>query len=107
MADEPGVLGGLPRSRPGRRSARREATTGAGGRPAKKPSERSSATTKAAEATSPSRATTPRGASNERPDRDGEDVLTGAARAAVSVGGAGLRAASRLASGAIRRLPRP
>lgn len=81
-AEEDGILGNLPRSRPGRRSARRETPSTAAGPP---PSSRRSP--------------------DPEPPPTG-DALGGALRAAGQLTEAGLKAASKLAGGALGRLPR-
>jgi hypothetical protein len=128
MTDDGGVLGGLPRSRPGRRSERR-VTAPAGGVPASRAGGRSKPAARgaraAAEAEQPRSATARKAAAGAEaarareegakgregtgapPARDRDDILTGTARAAVAVGEAGLRVASRLAGEARRRLPGP
>lgn len=95
MSDQDsGLLGDLPRSRPGRRSAKRDATP-------RKAAPR--AVSKA-----------PRSAPPEPPEpveqhaRPPEaELVIGAARAAAGVARAGLQAASRVAGGVFGRLPRP
>jgi hypothetical protein len=83
MSDDRGVLGNLPNSRPGRRSAKRPAAPGA---------------------------TTPRPtpAPPERPRRpDQTDRVGGAIRTATGIATAGARAANGVARELVRRLPRP
>ena len=106
-AEEAGVLGNLPRTRPGRRSDKRSA-----GRPA----EAAGAAARRADSAGGAAARTPRpkraGAQRKRasepapePSRGGpiEDVLHGAGR----IAGAGARIADGLAREVLRRLPRP
>jgi hypothetical protein len=105
-AEEGGVLGNLPRTRPGHRSDKR-----AGGRPA----EAADAAARRAEAGGGAAARTPR-ATRRRPSppapepasapsRSGpiEDVVHTAGR----IAGAGARIAEGLAREVLRRLPRP
>jgi hypothetical protein len=77
--DDPGVLGNLPRSRPGRRSDKRAGTNPAG-------SERSRAT-------------------RARPAR--EDPLAGTLGAAGRLASAGVRTGTAVTRELLRRLPRP
>ncbi len=79
-ADDDGILGNLPRSRPGRRSARRDQpSAGAPPRPRPRPPE---------------------------PEAPRDDAVGGAIRAAGQLAEAGIKAASQLAGGALSRLPR-
>jgi hypothetical protein len=80
MTDDRGVLGNLPRSRPGRRSEKRPNEPAA--RPRREPS----------------------GGAGERPPAD---PVGDAIRAATGVAAAGARAANGLAREVLRRLPRP
>ena len=124
MTDEPSILGNLPRSRPGRRSERRERAGEAGGRrtsggasAAASPSTtsarkaeggsrgRSGAGPPAGEAVREGR--TAAGAPRARESAAPDDLIGGATRAAGQAATAGAKIASRLASGALRRLPRP
>ena len=82
------MLGDLPRTRPGTRSAKRSAT------PRATPGPRSR---KAAAARAPATA--------ERPAEG--DLVIGAARAVAGVARVGLQTASRVAGGVINRIPRP
>ena len=126
MSDEKGVLGNLPRSRPGRRSDKRATTSS---RPAKaaeraaKASEgdlpkapaagRSSAAPKAAgsarRTTSPKVKPAPRNGPPppERAVPTHSDPLADAVRVASKVAGAGARVGVGLAQEVLRRLPRP
>jgi hypothetical protein len=105
MTEEPGVLGNLPRARPGRRSAKRASA---------RPNAQASAAPKRATA---ARSTTkrpqkPRGPAARKPAavrptpaapaRPASDPLTEAVRVAAKVAGVGVKAAS----GVLRRLPR-
>jgi hypothetical protein len=84
MTDDDGVLGNLPRSRPGRRSAKR-AQAGAARAPKRRPA-----------------ASAPRPA----PERT-SDPVGGALRTATGVAAAGARVANGVAREVLRRLPRP
>lgn len=91
-ADDEGILGNLPRSRPGQRSSRRKPVSGAAApRPQRPRRDPSSAITGTS------------GAADSRPD--GLDPPSGALRAAGQVAQGGIKVASRLASGALSRLP--
>src|SRR4051794_29471420 len=99
--DENGVLGNLPRSRPGTRSQKRSTgagrPSGAASRAAEGAEERGSAAASARGGGSPSSA--------ER-DRGGGGPLDDAVRAATKVAGTGLRVASGVTREVLRRLPR-
>jgi hypothetical protein len=115
QADEGGVLGNLPRSRPGRRSEKRDAG---------RPSEAAEAAARKAEATSSAAAESPR-APRQRaaarpvppkpePDQGRGGAIGEAIHAATTVAGAGLRVtgagarvAGALAHELLRRVPRP
>jgi hypothetical protein len=128
VTEDDGILGNLPRSRPGRRSERRAGsrrTAGAtasrskasGGRAKTKDSATRAETGSRAGARSDAaggarRQRSPRREPERRdrpiePAERGDDILTVAARAAGETTIAGIRFASRLAGGALRRLPRP
>jgi hypothetical protein len=92
--DNGGVLGNLPRARPGRRS---------GKRPAAAP-ERAAERTGAPGARRAERNARLR---PETPSTGDGDVVGEAVRAAASVAEAGLRVASGLTREVLRRLPRP
>jgi len=77
--DDPGMLGNLPRSRPGRRSEKR---TGA------------------------ARPSPPSGAPRAEPERS-DDPVGDALRTAAKGVGAGLRVANGVTRHVLRRLPRP
>jgi hypothetical protein len=104
MEDEGGVLGNLPRSRPGRRSQKRTGG-GAGKRPAD--------TTRRAAARSERRST--KAARSPGPDRPakppqgapGNDPVGDAVRLATQVPLAGVRVAAGVTRELLRRLPRP
>jgi len=91
VTDDPGVMGNLPRSRPGRRSDKR-ATPGA-----KKPAARARSA-----APKPKAQARPR-SEPSRPAPERHDPITDAVRIGVRIAGAGLG----LAAGIARRLPRP
>jgi hypothetical protein len=99
--DEPGVLGNLPRSRPGRRSDKRGGTsTGARARkpPAKKPAAaRAKPSTRAKPRTQPRPRPAP-AARKSSPDPVGQAVELAGKVAAVGL---------RTAAGIVKRLPRP
>ena len=78
--EEPGLLGNLPRSRPGRRSQKRPAA--------------------------PAAATPPR-TEVKRADGDDGDPVGDVLRVAARTAEAGLRAASDVTREVLRRLPRP
>jgi len=113
VSDDPGVMGNLPRSRPGRRSEKRAG--GAKG-PAKKP-RKSATASKSTRATAkrPAAAKAPRARpSAERAPRtsvreerveapQGQDPITAALRVGMTIGDAGLKAVAKL----VERLPRP
>ena len=121
--EDDGILGNLPRERPGRRSGKR--TSAKAARPAGKPrgvdspkgeeSEQRARAAKA-EAAGPESAPRPRrpAAAEERPASRAVfapevpgDPVREAARIAGQVAGVGIRTASRIAGGVINRLPRP
>ena len=79
-ADEGGILGNLPRSRPGTRSEKRPEQGGRTGRPEREP----------------------RGPGAAESDPVGEAV-----RGAVRLAGAGLRVADGITREVLRRVPRP
>jgi hypothetical protein len=117
VTDDPGVMGNLPRSRPGRRSDKRAAevkppkrasakkTTARGGaksRPAAGSKPRARARPKT---TARSREKAPRTAVTEErvEERQGQDPITAALRAGMAVGDAGVKVLAKL----VQRLPRP
>jgi hypothetical protein len=120
MEEDGGVLGNLPRSRPGTRSERR--TKGGGKRPAKsaeraaqsaerggRPAARAARTEtpRRAAGAAASRAGSPRGASDDPAPRGGSDDPVGdAVRAAARLAETGLRVTAGLAQEVLRRLPR-
>lgn len=99
-AGEDGILGNLPRERPGRRSGKRaDAKTAqpATGQRAASATKRSTATA------APPRAASAAKLAPEVP----ADPVREAARIAGQVAGAGVRTASRIAGGVLNRLSRP
>ena len=137
MSDDKGVLGNLPRSRPGRRSDKRPGdatetgTTAKAGRPADAAEKAAvrveRAETPAAKAPRPKAAPKPRPAKRARPATPPPaktkpvpdpgapepsaaaegDPVTDAARAAAKAVGAGVKIGTGLAQEILRRLPRP
>jgi hypothetical protein len=103
--DEPGVLGNLPRSRPGRRSDKRGGTsTGARAKkpPAKKPAAaRAKPSTRAKPRSRPQAQPRPRPAPAAR--KSSPDPVGQAVELAGKVAAVGLRTAA----GIVKRLPRP
>jgi hypothetical protein len=102
MTDDGGVLGNLPRSRPGRRSEKR-ASAGAEqpGAAAKRPSSRSGAARKGPSPRRPAEASrTP------APSRSA-DPVGGVIRGAAKAAGTGVRVAGAVAQEVLRRVPRP
>jgi hypothetical protein len=114
MADDGGVLGNLPRSRPGHRSEKRTGKTaaqaGAAGRP-EKPAAKASTPAGGAKTgapKSPQRAATrpPRAGDGRSASRAG-DPVGNAIRTAAGVAATGARVAGGVAHEVLRRLPRP
>jgi hypothetical protein len=111
MDDEGGVLGNLPRSRPGTRSQKRDAASAA------QPSARTAQATARAAETSERRsakASRPTRQASKRPEQPpprpaegGPDPVGDAVRLAAGIAGTGLRVANGLTREVIRRLPRP
>jgi hypothetical protein len=128
MADDEGVLGNLPKSRPGRRSAKRDTAAGrpskaaakaaakaeAAGGPAAKPP-------RTAKGPRAARTTAAKGGSGDRvevraayrpevqpqsPEPSG-DPLNAVVRTAASAAATGVRVAGALTQELLRRLPRP
>ncbi len=96
MSDDDSVLGNLPRSRPGRRSGKREAA-----RNGSKP--RTPAAKRKPAATSARRHRRRRGGSRGR----SADPVGEALRTAAKVAETGIRLTSGVAQEIVRRLPRP
>jgi len=111
MDDEGGVLGNLPRSRPGRRSEKRDAGRSAKTSPrASKTSARAAQTAEARSA----KAARPSGQASGRPEpppqrpaEGGPDPVGDAVRLAAGVAGLGFRVANGVTREVLRRLPRP
>jgi hypothetical protein len=106
MPDDGGVLGNLPRSRPGQRSEKRTGKTAA---KAASRAERSGS-----KAAAPARGTPPRGAARtassaagDRSASHGGDSVGQAIRAVTGVAATGARVAGGVAREVFRRLPRP
>jgi hypothetical protein len=134
MSDDKGVLGNLPRSRPGRRSDKRagdapDTVAPAAGRLADaaekaatrseqtdaavpKPPRPAAAKPRAAKRARPKAAAPPKSKpvpdpSAPAPEATGGDPVTEAARAAAKAVGAGVKIGTGLAQEVLRRLPRP
>ena len=125
MDDEGGVLGNLPRSRPGKRSEKRSAPgseaparAGEGGgatRAAKttaraaETAERRSAKAARASGQASGRPEPPRDRPSEpeRPSEGGPDPVGDAVRLAAGVAGLGFKLANGVTREVLRRLPRP
>jgi len=104
MEDEGGVLGNLPRSRPGRRSQKR--TGGSAGKRQADTARRAAARaerrgTRAARSPGPGRPATP------RQGAPGNDPVSDAVRLATQVPLVGVRVAAGVTRELLRRLPRP
>jgi hypothetical protein len=98
MDDEGGVLGNLPRSRPGRRSQKRDATARAAETAERRSAKAARPSPQAAARPKPPRAEPPAG---------GGDPVGGAVRLAAGIAQAGLQVAGGLTREVLRRLPRP
>ena len=105
-AEDPGVLGNLPRTRPGRRSDKRSAG---------RPGEAAGAAARKAESGDAAAARSPRPkrprpaapAPEPAPEPRRSGPIEGAVHTAGSIAGAGARVAEGLAKEVLRRLPRP
>jgi hypothetical protein len=98
MTDDRGVLGNLPRSRPGQRSAKRA------GKPA---GEGSGEAASPAAATKARRAARPKPAAGERQETpSGGDPIGSAVRGVTVLAATGARVAGGVAREVLRRLPR-
>jgi hypothetical protein len=107
MADDEGVLGNLPRSRPGQRSEKRsEKVKARPQRTAAKAAARAERTGSKAAARPPARDERP-AARNERPAARDGDPVGDAIRTVTGVAATGARVASGVAREVLRRLPRP
>jgi len=97
MDDDSGVLGKLPRSRPGTRSQKRDAPARAA----------RSAEQRGSRAARPSAQTRRRPEPPPPPRASAGDPVSRAVRTAAKVGGAGLKLAGGVTRAALRRLPKP
>jgi hypothetical protein len=111
MADDGGVLGNLPRSRPGQRSEKR---TGRAAAAAAAPKERAQPGKPAGAPPSagatpkqPAGARTSGDAPPEQPASHGGDPVVETIRAVTGVAATGARVAGGVAREVLRRLPRP
>ena len=103
MSGEDGILGNLPRERPGTRSGKRDAAKAAAPRKAAPKARASGPKPPEPKPTAPRPA-----ASRAHPAPPAHtDPVGEAARVAGQVAGVGLRNAARVAGGVIGRLPRP
>jgi hypothetical protein len=128
VTDDPGVMGNLPRSRPGRRSDKRAAEVKPPKRAAAKP--RSASKTRSTAKAGSTAKAQPRAAQRAKPkakpaqaprapqreraprtsvtderveERQGQDPITAALRAGLAVGDAGVKVLAKI----VGRLPRP
>jgi hypothetical protein len=101
MDEDSGVLGNLPRSRPGTRSQKRDAPARAA----------RSAEQRSAPAARPSAQARPRPKARPKPapapEPPSSDPVGGAVRTAAKVAGGGLKLANGLTREVLRRLPKP
>ena len=108
MSDDEGVLGNLPRSRPGRRSDKRAGGAAKGAAPGPKPAadkpKPAAAKPKPAAAKPKPPPAPPRPAAEPAP---GGHPIGTAIRTVTGLAAGGARAANGLARGVLRRLPRP
>ena len=109
MSDDEGVLGNLPRSRPGRRSDKRAGGAAKGAAPgpkpaADKPKPAATAKPKPAAAKPKPPPAPPRPAAEPAP---GGHPIGTAIRTVTGLAAGGARAANGLARGVLRRLPKP
>ena len=109
MSDDPSVLGNLPRSRPGRRSSKRDGAKAAAAKPGAakpKPKPKRGASAKPRGQARPARAQARSVAKEppptQRPASPG-DPMTGAIRLAGQVAGVGFKVAGEI----LKRVPRP
>ncbi|HYI38363.1 MAG TPA: hypothetical protein VEX39_17285 [Thermoleophilaceae bacterium] len=117
--EEPGLLGNLPRSRPGTRSDKRKATGGSKPAPkrsqAAKPGVKETTAAKKPKAAAkkpkpkkpPVASTPPPPGPQTEPPSESRPPSPGALESAVKVAGAGLRVAEGVTREVLRRLPRP
>jgi hypothetical protein len=97
MDDESGVLGNLPRKRPGTRSQKRDAPARAA----------RTAEQRGAKAARPSAQAKARPEPPPQPAPRAADPVGGAMRTAAKVAGSGLKLADGLTREVLRRLPKP
>ena len=118
MDDEGGVLGNLPRSRPGTRSQKRDSARAAesSGRAAQTAARAAEASERrSAKAARPTRKASKRPQEGQRrpqqapprPAEGGPDPVGDAVRLAAGIAGTGLRVANGVTREVLRRLPRP
>jgi hypothetical protein len=123
MADDGGVLGNLPRSRPGHRSEKRterSAAPAAGAQPgaARRPKKTATTGTASAGAAKPGPARRPKTSAGDRPAPHAGDPVADATphagdpvgdaiRTVTGVAATGARVAGGVAREVLRRLPRP
>lgn len=98
MDDDSGVLGNLPRSRPGTRSQKRNA-------PAAPPPAARASTARASTQGRPRPKARPKPA--PAPEPSSSDPVSEAVRTAAKVAGGGLKLANGLTREVLRRLPKP
>jgi hypothetical protein len=116
MADDEGVLGNLPKSRPGKRSAKRDSgRKSAAGRPAKA-AEKAAVRAEAADTPAAKPPRTPRAARGGRttapksrtdPAHAPSDPVSAAVRTAAGIAVTSVRVAGAVTQELLRRLPRP
>jgi hypothetical protein len=97
MEEDSGVLGNLPRSRPGTRSAKRDAPARAA----------RAAEQRGAKAAQPPRQARSRPTPPAQPAPTPSDPVGGAVRGAAKAAGAGLKLANGVTRELLRRLPKP
>jgi hypothetical protein len=103
MADDGGVLGNLPRSRPGHRSEKRTGKTAAKAAAGRSGDEAAAAAAKARAPKRPEPSPTGGEPSASRPG----DPVGDAVRAVTGIAATGARVAGGVAREVLRRLPRP
>ncbi len=106
MSDDPGLLGNLPRSRPGTRSDKRTSGSAPKAAPRKPKPAAASAAPKAAKPRPRSRPKVANPKPRPVPESQG-DPVSEALRAAGRIAGAGARTANGVTREILRRLPRP
>jgi hypothetical protein len=104
MTDDQGVLGNLPRSRPGQRSEKRESRAERSGGGTASRAQRSGA-----KAAAPPAGTRPRSSARPKPApaAASSDPVTGAIRGAAGLALTGAKVATGVTREVLRRLPRP